>query len=252
MYRDRPICRRNRSYDPEMFDHGIITSDHAYLLGLVVADGWIVTDGGRTKGFAISLSERDIDCLDRIHERFGGNRYVVSAGNNRSIVWPCTHLGRLLEALGIPPRKTVVGVDVEKLMSAVDEYITDFWRGFCDGDGYLGFTEGKVAKMTFPRIGATGADEGLISSFGQFLGCKPYPRNRSGDLPSIIRGRQVPHKSTTFTVRVSGLKAVNAMNQIYYPGCCLRMGRKYIKARHIVENFMYFRGRPRCSLFSPS
>ena len=151
----------NRDSKLASVNHSIFTSiDNefsAYLLGYYVADGSIGilhSKYSECKRFSISASEQDTDHIKQIHSLICPNHALTVSksklNSNLSISKPMVKLTITsnqvfddLTTLGFGERKTYSQL---KLPQISDEYIWHFIRGYFDGDGTVGTSEGKKYK----------------------------------------------------------------------------------------------------------
>jgi intein/homing endonuclease len=118
----------------ENYFHVIDSPRKAYWLGLLYADGWIVTEHSKPKGFSIALHERDKYLLE----------WFASDLNHKGLVKKERATGKLFQVkltsevaandligLGVVPKKSKIVV-LPKLNDKLYPY---FVRGYFDGDG---------------------------------------------------------------------------------------------------------------------
>ena len=118
----------------ENYFYAIDTPRKAYWLGLLYADGWIVTEHSVPKGFSIALHERDKYLLD----------WFASDLNHSGLVRKERKFGKLFQVkltskivaqdlinLGMVPKKSKIVIFPE-LTAPLYPY---FIRGYFDGDG---------------------------------------------------------------------------------------------------------------------
>lgn len=137
-------------FNENKFDN-IDTSEKAYWLGFIFADGYI---SSRDNEFELSLSIKDVEQLNKF------NTFMEYNGNNVKIYenrcrWFITnkHLWNTLNNLGCTPRKstTLEFPNIDNI------FYKDFIRGYFDGDGY--FTYNKVTVT--PIVGFIGTEKFL-------------------------------------------------------------------------------------------
>ena len=136
--KNRYQYRHSGYRDPYYFDD-INSSDKAYILGFIAADG-CVTD----KEIKISLSSVDSEILEKIRNTIGFDNKVKFRTNSSTYKRECSialvsfgtqEMIKSLKNLGFNKNKTI---DF-KMPYIPDEFKVDFFRGFVDGDG--SFTE---------------------------------------------------------------------------------------------------------------
>lgn len=110
----------------------------AYILGFISADGNISKRKGRNRSFIFNITSKDRDHLQNIANCLGqdiklGLKYSGSSKENICSYFQLCKLEICLDLinLGIIPRKTYSMV----LPKVPKEYLSDYIRGFFDGDG---------------------------------------------------------------------------------------------------------------------
>lgn len=134
----KPGAKRAFSYRlagaNERYFEAVTSTRQAYWLGLLYADGWIVTQRGESTAFALALHERDMDILEAFAEDLGCSGmirrtrpdsplYQVKLSSKEA----CLDLA----AYGVVPRKS----KVVALPSLSQNLLPHFLRGYFDGDG---------------------------------------------------------------------------------------------------------------------
>lgn len=116
------------------------SSDMAYILGFITADGCIGIKSRKEKKFRyfLNITNKDFLHLKNIKETLSSQQKIHSKSNGQSkekkyycIQIEDKEICRDLMGLGILPRKTYNLNSVKVL----DKYFSDFVRGFFDGDG---------------------------------------------------------------------------------------------------------------------
>ena len=132
--KNRYQYRHSEYKDPYYFDD-INSSDKAYILGFIAADG-CVTD----KEIKISLSSVDSEILEKIRNAIGFDNKVKFRTNSSTykqeslialVSFGTQEMIKSLKNLGFNKNKTI---DF-KMPNISDEFKVDFFRGFVDGDG---------------------------------------------------------------------------------------------------------------------
>jgi len=108
--------------------------ESAYIVGLFAADGYAQVRPG--KGVALSISQKEKEILERIQGLLGRGRlyYIHQYDSYRYEL----HSRKLYEFLN-----RVFGHNVQaksrtlQWPTVLDEYLRDFIRGYCDGDGHV-------------------------------------------------------------------------------------------------------------------
>ena len=115
------------------------SSEMAYIFGLWCADGNIWTDG-RCHSFKIGLHERDEKLLIKILNAMDSKHKLHKRKNFSLISIGSKTIYRDIVRLGGTPNKslTLTFPDIPS------QFISDFLRGYFDGDGCLSKTKGKM------------------------------------------------------------------------------------------------------------
>jgi len=133
------------TYYNESFFEKIDSHEKAYMLGLIMTDGYIIKD---YEGFGIQLTEEDGYILEKIRDLVGGTNPIthINCSNKRKILRNTKDMCRLhvfskkiaedLKKLGVVRRKTKV---LRYNGCVPKEYMSSFFRGLLDGDGSIGF-----------------------------------------------------------------------------------------------------------------
>lgn len=133
----------------------LTSPSQAYWLGLLLADGWIVTEHDDPRGFAIALHVRDKKLLDQFAQDLGYSGLVKPerAGSRLlQIKVSSVEMANNLISLGMPPRKSKI-LEIPELKKDLMPHLV---RGYFDGDGHVGirgnsltvqFTSGSLAAL---------------------------------------------------------------------------------------------------------
>jgi hypothetical protein len=179
-YEPKPGSKRAFSYRlagaRERYFERVETPRQAYWLGLLYADGWIVTHRGEPTGFALALHERDIDLLKAFAEDLGCPSLL-----RRTRPGSPLHQLKLssraacddLISLGVVPRKSKV-VELPELPG---ELMPHFIRGYFDGDGSVGVRGVSLSAQI------TSGSEAMVRQLRDYLA------DRHGIDSSITRDR---------------------------------------------------------------
>lgn len=163
----REVTKRKNHFNEHFFEN-IDTEEKAYILGFIMADGY-VSSNGRT--LSIAIAQKDVDILHKI------NAAMVSSANinikkhkpeNQLVLNLCSV--KLVSSLGL------YGVVKNKTSTIKFPQIKDFdmykhfIRGYFDGDGYIGHQQCVIT---------TGSKE-FVEGFNNFINTKysfePYIR----------------------------------------------------------------------------
>lgn len=122
------------------------SEESAYFVGLFAADGYAQVRKG--KGTAISITLKDRELLERIQVLIGrGNLYHVKQWNTYRYELNGKNLYEYL--------CTLFGHNVQRKSRTLqwpcipDRYVRHFIRGYCDGDGHIGFEKRGTPQVRF-------------------------------------------------------------------------------------------------------
>lgn len=112
------------------------SSEMAYVLGFVVADGCIIKRKNRISSYVFNITSKDKSILIKIRKVLGSDHIIGIKYNSFKMPYNqiqiCDReICRDLMSLGICPRKTYN----LKPIKVPDKYFSDYARGFFDGDG---------------------------------------------------------------------------------------------------------------------
>lgn len=152
----RQIYTLNENY----FD-SIDTANKAYIFGLLYADGCVDNEGSKN-GIHLSLQESDVTILNKILVELETNRPLrfidykkknLNFSNQYSIDIVNKHMHSQLISLGMIPNKSLTF----KMPTSIKEnFISDFIRGYFDGDGSIAKNEARISlvgtKMFFDEL----------------------------------------------------------------------------------------------------
>ena len=139
------------------------SSDMAWLLGYIYADGCILLPNKKWKGYSLSFGSIDKELIDVVVKLLGAHQKVHLGKDN---VWRLTVsckpmiLG-LVFLYHLKPRKT------KSLMfpQVPTEFLGDFVRGYFDGDGYVSY----YGRFCSPRVEFLGSSQQLNHNINQLL-----------------------------------------------------------------------------------
>ena len=158
---DRPP-RINKNLNTTYFKQ-IDTPEKAYFLGLIAADGCVYIklckDRGNRYDFRLSLKESDKYLLEKFNSAIGNSlaikthkeklvsikesKFYMSSKQCIVSIYNREFVTSLV-SLGILPNKSHLGIDTSKIPT---EYISDFIRGYFDGDGCIGVYKRNTGSL---------------------------------------------------------------------------------------------------------
>lgn len=126
----------------------IDSSEKAYWLGLLYADGYIRNNRNE---IGLTLQEKDVKTVQAFHDFCGLSNdireHIIRRNNKEYKSYDCTFSSKKIKEdlikLGcVPCKSLVLTFPTEKQVP--NEFLYDFIRGYVDGDGYLQFDKTKV------------------------------------------------------------------------------------------------------------
>ena len=131
------IRRTNRRLKENYFSN-IDTSNKAYFLGLLFADGNVSKDNTREAMIKIQLLNEDRQLLEKFKSEIMSDGTIMNAkGDTCALAIRSNQMAMDLEQFGIIPNKTY---ETHFLPNNIpSDFLIDFLRGYVDGDGSLYF-----------------------------------------------------------------------------------------------------------------
>ena len=126
----------------------IDTSDKAYWLGFIYADGWVIKD----KELGIALKADDVEHLCKFLNNINNKDIkpkMYSVGEHKAcrITISSRKMLQDLERLGVYQNKSLT-ISFPMQEQLPDKFLFDFIRGYVDGDGSLRIKDGKYANLS--------------------------------------------------------------------------------------------------------
>jgi hypothetical protein len=184
----------------------IQSSDMAYVLGLLSADGCI------TKG-QVSLKLIDKDILEKIKSSMCSDLSICKAGKNMSglenyqLRVSLSNFSVTPLEYGLTERKTFTNQFPHNLKS---EFYSDFIRGYFDGDGCVSYSKDNRKDSYSSEIVIVGTED-VLSKIVEY---------------SCVEGKIIPY-GKVFKLRVHGVEKLKAFfNYIYSSNSTLFLDRK--------------------------
>ena len=226
--RNKGQAQRKYKVDESYFEE-INTSEKAWLLGFIAADGCNNTNK-TTSTLTINLAEQDIEILYKIKDLLKSEHPIKiyeSKGNRQrsvSLVIGSQKICFDLNKLGIVPNKTLTYSFPEFLDPKLYKH---FIRGYFDGDGSIWLTK-KHKRMSFSIVGNYWFNDKLSEIFKQDF--------------NINTTRYFRHKdkgnTTTQQLYVAGNIQITKLMNWMYEDSTIHLRRKYDKFQKYM-NYIY-------------
>ena len=195
----------SRKYDINMDFFRSINENSMYWMGFILADGSFQKSTRSTYQLVIGLAIKDINHLKKFRRLIQPEIAITEIKpketdcfkNNGScrISISSTEICEDIWKFGITPNKSK-----EVILSDEVKFNKHFWRGFVDGDGYLGYIESGNNKHRLEVVGNT-------STLNYFLDfCKIIIPN--------LKNQVKPHKNI-YCIRFGGKTAKTILKELY-------------------------------------
>ena len=193
------------------------SNDSAYMAGFFCADGYFVHDG---RGIAWSLHPRDRDLLERFKSVLGSGvpvrEYPSYRRGSSAIARLEIFSKELVSGLSDMGVQTIKKTERLTWPDVPDRFLSDFVRGFFDGDGHVSFRRHGGSGRMVAAVEFTGNAnflEGMRLALCRILSIKINP------------ARQRTRKRV-FRLRLGGPKALRFGQWLYDLPCFLFLRRK--------------------------
>lgn len=196
------FSNQNRALHKNKQYFDIQTSNMAWILGFLAADGYLLTRNN-TIGFGLSIADEEI--LHRIRKEMEIENpvrtYMTSNGfEYASLEWTCVEHRKALAEYSIVPNKTFI---LEPPYKLDKKYWIDYIRGYFDGDGSVNIihTHGIPSALRWQVCSATPSILDFIVNILEEKGIqrvniqKQNRKNRNGSA-SILYNIQYSTNST--------------------------------------------------------
>ncbi len=145
----------------------------AYVLGWFFSDGCVHSD---RRHASIHTNRKDHYILERINKIMGSNRPVkIYSGSSYLRIHNCI-IAKDLINLGCIPKKSLT----LEFPTVKDKFLSNFVRGYFDGDGSIHFNKPNTIKISF--IGTKKFLECLRQRLNKILKVKQHPITRVGNV----------------------------------------------------------------------
>ncbi len=228
----RSYSESSRKYTlNESYFEKIDTQEKAYLLGILMADGY----NNETRGvIEISFSSKDIGFLEKINEMLGSNkpvRQVESCGISSCRADFCSRkMSDDLKALGCVQAKSLI----LNFPNIKEDMFSHFIRGYFDGDGCISFSispRNNSAQKSFNSVVTFVSTEGFCNSIKKIL------KNKLGVNSSMLC-RSPENNNSNRTLQISGNSQVMQLMEWMYLDASVFLERKMDKFIEIKQNII--------------
>lgn len=212
-------------------DYNFESSNGAWLLGFLTADGYLPITKGALNRVTLTLARIDEEVLYKIKKEleYEGPIYQFESSNGfpaSSLSFTSKKIRKQIESYGIVNNKTFKLKELSAKIS--QEYIIDFIRGFFDGDGsiYANEREKKIG-MSF-----TCASKEFLESIASFLTEKygvTYPKIYESQRNHIIYDIKYYKKDSLL------------LGELFYNHSNLALSRKQKKYFELKEKYPMLR-----------
>jgi len=219
---------RKYTLNENYFD-AIDTSDKAYFLGFLMADGYNDENRGVIE---VSCSEKDKEFLENLSAKIGSSKPLIISRIKEARYYRMCICSRIisknLSNLGCMQAKTFKLVFPNYLNN---EMIRHFIRGYFDGDGCISYTFAKRNNI----FGNSFLSVATITSTEEFcLYIKKYIKDNL-IINSTMLCRHPENNNNNRTLQISGNKQVIKFMEWLYNDSSLFLERKYNKIKKIKE-----------------
>ena len=217
--------KRKYTLDENYFKH-INTSEKAYILGFICADGYVAQDR-----ICITLSQKDEEILYSIKKEIKSNqvlKYMIR--NNPYTGLPTCHMIELqinskrfvepLLKMGLGNNKTYT-LNGEIIKFIPKYLIRDFLRGYFDGDGNVLYSKRYNSGIKY-NINICGNEDFLLNTYQKYF-------------PSTNKMYYDKKSKQTYIWKISSKKKVEKFLHYLYCNSSIHLKRKYkvyLKSKH--------------------
>ncbi len=194
----------------------------AYILGVLISDGWISKEYGAKRSRRISVCSKDCEVMERLVACFEKEftytpkilekSYILKTKDGKSSLKKLYTIrinrekinSYIIQSLDIPEEfKAPTKYIPAKLLQSPEKVIYSFISGLIDGDG-------SISKRGYPTIIYASVSEKLINQLQILLqhlgvfGTRYSPKTKSG---GTINGREVRSRLQSYTLEINGIEA---------------------------------------------
>lgn len=211
---------KTRKINDHYFDI-IDTSDKAYFLGFIYADGWIVyNENNRNYEFGMQLQSQDKYILEKLNQVLGNLNIIHHNNSNEKIIDGRFTRSNDSDTLRVYSKNLILGlknngIEQNKTRISIfpivsDSLFPDFLRGYIDGDGcYWKSKSGVYMHITSCNDAVLKYVQNKLSSYN-------------------IRTRIYKEKENKYRLMCSNLEGMKKLiNLLYYSNDLICLSRKY-------------------------
>lgn len=214
----------------------IDSSDKAYFLGLLAADGCVYkrNKGASQSMIHLALHKDDVDILKLFSQQVGSTKPFQYINNAVSIELVSDKMAEDLAKYGITPKKTY-----SYRMSLLPNYMSHFIRGYFDGDGCITVNRKRGNVPSSYSVSFSGFIENLLI-------LKEY-LNKLGIMTSLIKDERpdkYSKKGGVFgSLIINNIESIyRFLKYIYNDSDKFYLSRKYERANAFFEAIKSNRG----------
>lgn len=212
------------------------SSNMAYLLGFILADGSIIKEPrkGESDKLSFGINQKDIDILEKIKQELSAEHALSLVGDYVYLSIQSQKIVDDLKKLGISYRKSFQKISYLKTLNVPKKYVRDFIRGVVDGDGGI-----SINKQGYPTLRVCGRKETMAFIRNYFL-------SRFNIYSKISQGKKngVPYNLFYIAYRCNPAKIL--INYLYN-NASLYLERKFKLAKKCLKMKIKPRGKTHVS-----
>lgn len=206
----------------------ILDNNKSYLLGFLQSDGH--RSAANQNSIQIEISLRDKDILDKIKQVFSLSvdvRQRTRDTNFKKNYTSCgltingKYISDIIDFIPFGKKSEIVQPPVGVQYSEID-----YWRGFIDGDGSLGYRTSSKNKIKKPFLSLCTSSEYIARSFEKFLFVHTYSKNKNN------RNK----RDKQFNITVGGYYCQQIIKKLYDADNSLFLDRKMCDAKLILND----------------
>lgn len=219
--RGQKTCVTSRDWNETFFDE--YNPLVAYIVGLLAADGHVVTNYRETqKSPMIYLKLKDLTLLESVRNALACDKKIRKVKGQDAYVLTLISADAVdrLKSLGFIHNKSTNEYEI----TVPDCYLSHYVRGFSDGDGNLSFLETSNGRIFSWQIAAHIVNE-------------PYLRLLKSQIETATNAKLYVYQDKNMArLKTTGLNAMRVLNWLY-TSKTLHLDRKLQTYRNYLESF---------------